>query len=57
MNYTYRFKLLPETIDLYSYKYKFFSTVEKKLEIAKCILLIHNILGKDLILKERLSQK
>ena len=56
MNYTYRFKLLLETIDLYSYKYKFFNTVEKKLEIAKFILLIHNILGKDLISKERLSK-
>ena len=56
MNYTYRFKLLLEAIDLYSYKYKFFNTVEKKLEIAKFILLIHNILGKDLISKERLSK-
>ena len=30
MNYTYRFKLFPEIINQYSYKYKFFNTVEKK---------------------------
>ena len=30
MDYTYRFKLFPEIIDQYSYKYKFFNTVEKK---------------------------
>ena len=31
MNYTYRFKLFPEIINQYNYKYKFFNTVEKKI--------------------------
>ena len=56
MDYTYRFKLFPEIIDQYSYKYKFFNTVEKKLEIVKFILLIRNLLVKDLISNERLSK-
>ena len=30
MDYTYPFKLFPKTIDQYSYKYKFFNTLEKK---------------------------
>ena len=30
MDYTYCFKLFPEIINQYSYKYKFFDTVEKK---------------------------
>ena len=54
MNYTYRFKLFPEIINQYSYKYKFFNTVEKKLEIVTFILLIHNLLVKDLTSKDRL---
>ena len=56
MDYTYRFKLFPEIIDQYSYKYKFLDTVEKKKEIVKFILLICNLLVKDLISKERLSE-
>ena len=56
MDYAYRFKLFPEIIDQYSYKYKFFNTVEKKLEIVKFILLIRNLLVKDLISNERLSK-
>ena len=56
MDYTYRFKLFPEIIDQYSYKYKFFNTVEKNLEIVKFILLIRNLLVKDLISNERLSK-
>ena len=31
MDYTYRFKLFPEIIDQYSYKYKFLDTVGKKI--------------------------
>ena len=55
MDYTYPFKLFPKTIDQYSYKYKFFNTLEKKKkEIVKFILLTSNLLVKDLILKERL---
>ena len=55
MDYTYPFKLFPKTIDQYSYKYKFFNTLEKKKkEIVKFIFLTSNLLVKDLILKERL---
>ena len=50
MNYTYRFKLVPNIISQYSYKYKFFDTTE----IVKFILLLCNLLVKDLISKERL---
>ena len=63
MDYTYCFKLFPEIINQYSYKYKFFDTVEKKkkkkkkkIEIVKFILLICNLLANDLVLKERLSK-
>ena len=50
LNYTYRFKLVTTIISQYSYKYKFFDTVE----IVKFILLLRNLLVKDLISKERL---
>ena len=50
MNYTYRFKLVPNIVSQYSYKYKFFDTTE----IVKFILLLCNLLVKDLISKERL---
>ena len=60
MDYTYCFKLFPEIINQYSYKYKFFDTVEKKKkkkkELVKFILLICNLLANDLVLKERLSK-
>ena len=46
MNYTYCLKLFPKIIHQYSYKYKFFDTVGKKLEIVKFILLIFNLLIK-----------
>ena len=35
MGYTYRFKLFPKIVDQYSYKYKFFDTVEKKIRDCK----------------------
>ena len=35
MNYTYCFKLFPKIIHQYSYKYKFFDTVEKKIRDCK----------------------
>ena len=35
MNYTYRFKLFPKVINQYSYKYKFFDTVYKKIRDCK----------------------
>ena len=56
MEYTYPFKHFTKIIDQYSYTYKFFDTVEKKLEIVKFILLIHNLLVKYLISKKRLSK-
>ena len=51
MEYTYPFKHFTKIIDQYSYTYKFFDTVEKKLDIVKFILLIHNLLVKYLISK------
>ena len=49
---TYNFILYPKIIDEYSYKYKFYDTVEKKLEIVKfirCFLIIKEM---DLNFKE-----
>ena len=44
---TYNFILYPKTIDENSYKYKFFGTVEKKLEIVKFIHHFHIIKEMD----------
>ena len=51
---TYQFNFWPDIIHQYSYKYKFWDTVEKKLEIVKytCHFLI--LLEKVLLLKEHL---
>ena len=49
---TYNFILYPETIDENSYKYKFYDTVEKKLEIIKFIHHLHITKEMDLNLKE-----
>ena len=49
---TCNFILYPKIIDEYSYKYKFYDTVEKKLEIVKfirCFLIIKEM---DLNFKE-----
>ena len=49
---TYNFIFYPKIIDEYSYKYKFYDTVEKKLEIVKfirCFLIIKEM---DLNFKE-----
>ena len=53
-NHAYRFQLWPDIIHQYSYKYKFWDTVEKKLEIVKstCHFLI--LLEKFLVLKDPL---
>ena len=54
IDYTYRFKLFPEIISQYSYKYKFFRySRKKKIEIVKFIYLIRNLLVKDLVLKSK----
>ena len=53
-NHPYRFKLYPKIFDQYSYKYKFWDTTEKKLEIVKFILHFLNLLEKDAILKDNL---
>ena len=51
---TYRFKLWPDIIDQYSYKYKFWNTVEKKLKIVKSTLHFLILLEIFLVLKEKL---
>ena len=53
-NHSYPFKLYPQIIDQYSYKYKFWDTTEEKLEIVKFILHFLSLLEKDSILKENL---
>ena len=49
---TYNFILYPKIIDEYSYKYKFYDTVEKKLEIVKFIRSFLIIKEMDLSFKE-----
>ena len=49
---TYNFILYPKTIDENSYKYKFYDTIEKKLEIVKFIHHFHIIKEMDLNLKD-----
>ena len=49
---TYNFILCPKTINENSYKYKFYNTVEKKLEIVKFIHHFHIAKEMDLNLKD-----
>ena len=49
---TFNFILYPKIIDEYSYKYKFYDTVEKKLEIVKFIRSFLIIKEMDLSFKE-----
>ena len=51
---TYHFKLWSDIIDQYSYKYKFWHTVEKKVEIVKSTCHVLILLEKVLVLKEKL---
>ena len=53
-NHTYRFKLCPKIIDNYTYKYKFWYTIEKKLGMDKSTRHILSFLEKVLILKDKL---
>ena len=46
MDYTYRFKLFPDIIDQYSYKYKFLDTVEKKIRNCQIFSLYLQFIGK-----------
>ena len=50
-NHICRFKLDPKIIDNYSYKYKFWDTIEKQLGMDKSTRHILNFLEKVLILK------
>ena len=52
-NHVYQFILNPKIIDNYSYRYKFWDTVEKKLGMDKSTCHILNLLEKVLILKEK----
>ena len=52
-NNIYKFILNSEIVDQDSYKYKYWDTKEKKLEIVKSIRHIFNFLQKVLILKEK----
>ena len=45
-NHIYRFKLYPEIIDNYSYKYKFWDTKEKTIRYGQIYLPISQFLGK-----------
>ena len=49
---TYNFILCPKKIDENSCKYKFYNTVEKKLETVKFICYFHIIKEMDLNLKD-----
>ena len=51
-NHLYRFMLWPKIIEHYSYKYKFWDTVEKKSEIVKFICHFLILLEKVLCLKD-----
>ena len=46
MGYTYRFKLFPKIVDQYSYKYKFFDTVEKKIRDCRTYSPYSQFIGK-----------
>ena len=52
-NHLYRFMLWPKIIEQYSYKYKFWDTVEKKSEIVKFICHFLILLEKVLCLKDQ----
>ena len=52
-NHAYRFMLWPKIIDQYSYKYKFWDTVEKKSEIVKFICHFLILLEKVLVLRDQ----
>ena len=53
-NHVYRFMLWPKIIDQYSYKYKFWDTVEKKIsEIVKFIHHFLILLEKVLVLRDQ----
>ena len=53
-NHVYRFMLWPKIIDQYSYKYKFWDTVEKKIsEIVKFIRHFLILLEKVLVLRDQ----
>ena len=45
-NHTYRFELYPEIIDNYSYKYKFWDTIEKKIRDGQTYSPYSQFLGK-----------
>ena len=49
---TYNFITYPKIIDENNFKYKFYDTVKKKLEIVKFICLFHILKGTDLNFKE-----
>ena len=45
-NHTYRFKLYPKIIDNYSYKYKFWDTIEKKIRYGQIYSPYSQFVGK-----------
>ena len=49
MDYTYCFKLFPEIINQYSYKYKFFDTAEKEIRDCKVNSPYLQLIGKGII--------
>ena len=46
MGYTYRFKLFPKIVNQYSYKYKFFDTVERKIRDCQIYSPYSQFIGK-----------
>ena len=54
---TYNLILYPKIIDEYSYKYKFYDTIKKTLEIVKFICRFLIIKGMDLNFKEQQGLK
>ena len=55
-NHAYHFQLWPDIIHQYSYKYKFWDTVEKKLEIVSSTRHFLILLEKVLVLKDLLEK-
>ena len=55
-NHIYKLKLYPTIIDNYSYKYKFWDTIEKKLGMDKSTRHFLNFSEKVLILQEKLQK-
>ena len=53
---TYQFKLWPDIIHQYSYKYKFWYTVEKKIRDCQIYSPFSDFIGKDFLFEKTLTK-